>query len=191
MPKFPRSNAYTGKQASQQWTGQTRFANAVEAASGESDQLAISPATLESAVQTLLPDATTVIKGKVQLATSAEAVTGTNTTDAVTPSALQARLTSAAVVGPGASPQISNNRIGQVIFLGVSIAAAATQSFVVTNSTAVLNGVVNCQIYGATDGSALNIKSVTSAAGSFTIVVSNGTGATTTTANITVTFEIL
>lgn len=192
MPKFARPNSYTGKQATQNWTGDTRFANAVEAAAGESTQLAISPATLESAVTVLLPDATTTVKGKVELATNAEAVTGTDTVRAVTPAALTARLTSAAAVGPGASPQISNNRIGQVIFSGVSIAAGATQSFTVTNSLVVgVSTVVLAQIYGATDGAALNIKSVTSAAGSFAIVISNGTGATTNTANLTVTFEVL
>lgn len=39
-----------------------------------------------------LPDATTTVKGKVELATDAEAITGTDTVRAVTPSALSAKL---------------------------------------------------------------------------------------------------
>jgi len=88
--------------------------------------------------------------------------------------------------------RVSNTRIGQVIFSGVSIAASASQSFVVTNSlVASAATVISAQIYGATDGSALNIKSVTAAAGSFTIVLNNGAGATTDIANLTVTFIVL
>lgn len=48
MPKFPRSNAYTGKQSNPSWTGQTRAANSVEVAAGLSDQLYISPKTLDT-----------------------------------------------------------------------------------------------------------------------------------------------
>lgn len=129
--------------------------------------------------------------GIVVLSTNAQAVTGTDATTAVTPAALNARLASAAPVGPGASPQISNSKVGQVIFSGVSIAAAAVQSFTVTNSTVAVGNVILANIYGCTTGAALTIQSVTAGAGSFAIVVANGTGATTTTANITVTFEVL
>lgn len=131
------------------------------------------------------------LTGSARAAKLAEVLAGINPQIYITPLTLQARLTSAAAV-TGASPQISNNRIGQVIFTGVSIAAGATQSFTVTNSTVTGSStVVSAQIYGATDGAALNIKSVTSAAGSFVIVVSNGTGATTSIGNLTVTFQVL
>lgn len=151
MPKFARPTSYTGKQANQQWTGDTRFANSSEATAGASKQLAISPATLASTV-TLLN-------------------------------------TSPAPVGPAVSPEISNGRLGQVIFSGVSIAAGATQSFSVANSYIKSGMVIACNIYGCTAGAALTISSVTAANGSFAIVVANGTGATTSIANITVTFE--
>lgn len=67
MPKFARPNSYNGKQANQAWTGQTRAANATEAAAGLSEQLFISPATLASAVGGLVPSATTLIEGVVLL----------------------------------------------------------------------------------------------------------------------------
>lgn len=95
-------------------------------------------------------------------------------------------------VGPGASPQVANNRFGKVTFSGVSIAAAATQTFVITNST--ITGASTDIIYsmvGATAGAALSIVSVTNSTGSSSIVVTNGTGATTSTANITFTFWVL
>ncbi len=88
-------------------------------------------------------------------------------------------------VGAGASPQVANNRHFEVIFSGVSIAAAADQTLTITNSTIAGNTTsVMLSMAGATTGSALSIKSVTPSAGSLAIVVTNGTGATTTTANI-------
>ena len=74
MPKFARPNSYTGKQSNQSWTGSTRAATAAEAAAGDSDQLYISPATLESAVGTLVPHATTAVFGVVQLTDNSEPV---------------------------------------------------------------------------------------------------------------------
>lgn len=90
MPRFASCTDYTGSKGSKTQTGTVRFASATEAAAGTSDELAISPSTLSSAVSTLLPDATTAVKGKVQLATEAECVTGTNNTKAVTPLGLAA-----------------------------------------------------------------------------------------------------
>jgi hypothetical protein len=91
-----------------------------------------------------------------------------------------------AVTASGASPQAVNGRAFAVTFTGVSIAADATQSFVIQNST--ITGAGTVVLYtqvGATAGAALTIQSVTNAAGQSTVVVTNGTGATTTTANIT------
>lgn len=97
------------------------------------------------------------------------------------------------VVAAGASPQTANGRSGQVTFSGVSIAAGATQSFVIANTAiAAIGTVILYGMVGATAGAALTIASVTNIAGtSSTIVVTNGTGATTTTANITFTFLVL
>ncbi len=104
-----------------------------------------------------------------------------------------AGLNTAPVVASGASPQTANARSGQVTFTGVSIVAGASQSFVINNtSIAAIGTVVSYSMVGATAGAALSIVSVTNvAATSATIVVTNGTGATTTTANITFTFVVL
>ena len=88
MAKFSRPNSYTGKQSNQNWTGDVRAANSVEAAAGESQTLYISPATLASAVDDLLPDATTTSKGKVELATLIELQTGTAPSGAWVPTAM-------------------------------------------------------------------------------------------------------
>lgn len=101
--------------------------------------------------------------------------------------------TAPVVVTAGASPLTANSRSGQVTFSGVSIAAGATQSFVIANTAiAAIGTVILYAMVGATTGAALNIQSVTNvAATSSTIVVENGTGATTSTANITFTFIVL
>ena len=92
----------------------------------------------------------------------------------------------------GASPQTSNGRSFTAIFSGVSIAAGATQSFTIANSyiTDARTRIAYSMI-GATTGAALNIQSVTNSAGQSVVVVENGTGATTSTANITFTGIIL
>lgn len=97
------------------------------------------------------------------------------------------------IVAAAASPQVVNARSGQVTFSGVSIAAGATQSFVISNtSVPAASSAILYTMSGATSGSALSIQSVTNVANtSSTIVVTNGTGATTSIANITFTFLIL
>jgi hypothetical protein len=86
----------------------------------------------------------------------------------------------------GATPQTANARAFAVTFSGVSIAAGATQTFVINNSAVNTQALISMS--GATTGAALNIQSITYSAGvSITIVVENGTGASTSTANITFT----
>lgn len=248
MPKFARPNSYTGSKGTVTHTGDTRFANATEAIDATNDELAISPATLAGAIGTLVPDASTTVKGKVELATSAETVTGSDSVRAVVPSGLTARLAAPGAIGgitPGAgsfttlsatstivagttltatlgaitatngnfvgstagsglllnsptatgvaaSPVIVNGRSGRAIFTSVSIAAAADLTLTLTNSAitgAATNVIVS--MAGATTGSALSIKSRTASAGSLAIVVTNGTGATTTTADIEIEFLVI
>jgi hypothetical protein len=90
-------------------------------------------------------------------------------------------------VAAGASPQTANNRHFKVVFNTISIAAGATQSLVLNNST-VTGASTDVMItwLGATTGSAVSLQSITTGAGTCTLVFTNGTGATTTTANITV-----
>lgn len=93
----------------------------------------------------------------------------------------------------GASPITLNGRMGAATFTGVSIAAGATQTFVITNAqiTSATTQVLYGAIQGATAGSALSIDSVTNANGSSTVVIGNGTGATTDTANLKLVFLVL
>jgi len=98
----------------------------------------------------------------------------------------------AAIISAGATPQTSNARCGQVVFSGVSIAAAADQTLVISNSTITgATTVVMVTMSGGQTGSALSIKSITNSAGSCSIVVTNGTGATTNTANLTFSYMVL
>ena len=101
-------------------------------------------------------------------------------------------LNSPAASGAAASPVVVNGRSGQATFTSVSIAAAADLTLTITNSA--ITGASTQVIYsmsGATTGSALSIKSVTNTAGSSAIVVTNGTGATTTTEDIVMNFLVL
>lgn len=136
--------------------------------------------------------------GAVSAGTTVTGGTGvTATTGNVTASAgnLVAAGTGNGVVVPvstasGDSPQTANARAFAVTFTGVSIAAGATQSFVIANSA--VNSQALISMAGATTGAALNIQSITySANTSITIVVENGTGATTSVANITFTGILL
>lgn len=98
----------------------------------------------------------------------------------------------AAIIAAGASPRTSNARAGSVIFNSVSIAAAADQTLVISNSTITgASTVVLLGMSGATTGSALSIKSVVNSASTCTIVVTNGTGATTSTADIQFDYLVL
>lgn len=47
MPKFARPTSYNGRQATQQWTGDARFATIEEAIAGVSTSTIISPATMQ------------------------------------------------------------------------------------------------------------------------------------------------
>lgn len=118
----------------------------------------------------------------------------TATTGNITASAAGAGLllNSPTATGAAASPLVLNGRSGQAIFSSVSIAAAADLTLTITNSA--ITGAATQVIYslsGTTSGSALSIKSVTNSAGSSAIVVTNGTGATTSVSDITLTFLVL
>lgn len=94
--------------------------------------------------------------------------------------------------GAASGPVILNARAGQVIFTSVSIAAAADLTLTITNS-AVTDSTTQViySMSGAATGSALSIKSVTNSSGSSAIVVTNGTGATSTTEDITLNFIVV
>lgn len=105
--KFARPTSYNGRQSNQKQTGNVRAANATEAALGDSESLYISPATLASAVDDLLPDATEVIKGKARLSTAAEAVAGVNDTTIMTPAKVALVAIAGAPLASEGSPGIA------------------------------------------------------------------------------------
>lgn len=94
--------------------------------------------------------------------------------------------------GDASGPVVLDSRAGQVTFTNVSIVAAADLTLTITNAE--ITGATTQVIYsmsGSTTGSAPSIKSITNSAGSSAIVVTNGTGATTTTADITFNFLVV
>lgn len=97
-----------------------------------------------------------------------------------------------AAPAPGASPITANSRNGVVTFSGASIAAGATQAFVINNSIVTSATHVMAVLTGGTTGSALTVQSVVSGTGIITITVQNGvTGSTTSTGNLTFVFIVL
>lgn len=94
--------------------------------------------------------------------------------------------------GAASGPVVLNSRAGKVTFTSVSIAAAADLTLTMTNSeiTSSSSQVVY-SMAGATTGSALSVKSVTPGSGTIAFVITNGTGATTTTADISITFLVV
>ena len=79
MPKFPNSVSYHGSKSTKTRSGQARFATDTEAAAGTDESLLISPATLASAVDDLVPTASLTVAGIVELATAAEMLAGVDT----------------------------------------------------------------------------------------------------------------
>lgn len=124
MPKFARPNSYTGKQSNQNWTGDSRAANANEVAQGVSPQLYISPLTLAAAIGTLV---------NTQLA--APGPIGGTTPNAGHFTTLTS--TGATTVGSGAGVAFkAGNATGTVGFFGATGAARVTQAALTNSVTA-------------------------------------------------------
>src|SRR5579872_945142 len=96
------------------------------------------------------------------------------------------------VTASGATPVTTNGRVFAATFTGVSIAAGADTALVVSNtSIAGASTLIQYTLVGATAGAALTIESVVNALNQSTVTVTNGTGATTSTANITLIGTVL
>ena len=145
---------------------------------------------------------TTVTSGTSMTATTSVAagttVTGGTgliaTTGNVTTSAVGAGFVTVPTVASGAASGTvaANGRVVSVTFTGVSIAGGATQVFTTSNTSITGSGTVLLISHiGATTGSSLNIQSVVNSASQSVITVENGTGLTTTVANITFTYLVL
>lgn len=90
MAKFESPTANTGQKATEKRWGSVRIATQAEASAGTADDLAVSPARLDAAVDALIADASTTVAGKIEIATDAEALAKSETDKAVVPSNLAA-----------------------------------------------------------------------------------------------------
>lgn len=92
-------NSYDGQPGTQSKMGAVRFATAAEVAAQTALNVAVSPGLVASGV----PDASETVKGKAEIATGAECVTGTDNTRIVSPAGLTSRLAAPGAIG-GTTP---------------------------------------------------------------------------------------
>jgi hypothetical protein len=174
--------------------------NWIQFASSSGDIIAVAGTTNQVNVSTASGTATVsipstfVAPGSIASTTTLTGGTGiTATTGNITLSAAGAGIVTSPTIGTtGASPITANGRVVSATFSGISIAAGATQSLVITNSSITSSSQIGLTSWsGATSGAALTLQSVVNAAGSTTFTFTNGTLSTTTTANITITYLLL
>jgi hypothetical protein len=165
MPKYARTTAYTGRKGTENKSGQLRLATAAEGAAGVRTDVAISPAILDSAVESLIQDGTTTQKGIVRLATVGETTAGVLDTVANTPAGLAA----VAIAGsPDASETVK----------GIAEIATTAEAVAVTDDERIITASKVGDIFAAPPA----IGSGTPADGSFaaldaTGVISGASGA--------------
>lgn len=90
MGKFESPTAYTGQKATEKRWGSIRIATQAEASAGSAQDLAVSPARLDAAVDALIEPASETVAGKIEIATDVEALALTATNKAIVPSNLAA-----------------------------------------------------------------------------------------------------
>lgn len=148
-----------------------------------------------SGVATLSIPTTFIAPGTIEAVSSVTAGNGlTATTGDLNLNATASGFLTKPTVTSGAAsgPVTCDGRIGAVTFTGTSIAAGASETFVMSNTKVKGSGTSILYTFtGVTTGAAIGISSVTNSAGSSSIVVTNGTGATTQSDDITFTFLIL
>jgi hypothetical protein len=126
------------------------------------------------------------------LTATSGAITASNGNFVGTTSGTGILLTSAQNSGAASGPVVVNGRSGRATFTSVSIAAGADLTLTITNSAITGSTTeVLIDMSGATSGAALCVKSKTASSTSLAIVVTNGTLATTSTADIQIDFLIL
>lgn len=138
------------------------------------------------------PSVTGSVTAGTTITATSGAITATNGNFVATAVGTGILLNSSQNSGAASGPVVVNGRSGRATFTSVSIAAAADLTLTITNSAITASTTeVLLDMSGATTGSALSIKSKTASSGSLAIVVTNGTGATTTTADIQIDFLVL
>ena len=157
MPKFARSTAYNGRKGTEEKSGAVRFATASEGAAGVLTDVAISPAILDSAVESLIQDGTTTQKGIVRLATVAETTAGVLDTVANTPAGLAA----VAIAGaPDASETVK----------GIAEICTTAEAVAVTDDSRIVTPAKVADIFAAPPA----LGSGTPAAGAFSTISATG-----------------
>lgn len=149
---------------------------------------ALSTATFQSGA-TVSTGSLSVTSGAITSSGSITSTAGNLITTGVTNGLLMNVVTGS---GAASGTVTCNGRVGSVTFTGVSIAAAADLTLTMGNTT--ISGAstrLNWTMSGSTTGSAPSVKSFTPSGSQAVWVVTNGTGATTTTANITFDFIVL
>lgn len=166
--------SYNGQKATTHKFGAVRFATDAEATAQVMDDVALTPQNAVLAI----PAATTTVEGKVRLATNAEAVTGSLTTNvAINPGSLTARLAAPGTIGgttPGAG-HFTTLDTTTTITAGTTI-TATLGAITATNGNFVKGTAGNKDIYtslATTDAAGAN------SAGTVTLVGGTATIATT------------
>jgi hypothetical protein len=141
---------------------------------------------------TASPSVTGSVTAGTTITATSGAITASNGNFVGSTSGTGILLTSPNGSGIASGPVVVNGRSGRVTFTSVSIAAAADLTLTLTNSSITASStIVLLSMSGATTGAALSIKSQTASSGSLAIVVTNGTGATTSTADIQIEFLVV
>jgi len=161
MPKYNNPTAYSGRSASDEHSGQARFATDAEAIAGTATDLIVTPSALAGAVDDLLPAATTTVAGKVELATAAEMSAGVDTGRVPAVNVAYDYINSVAIAGAPAWSE-SQSGIGQL-----STSAEATTG---TNDDTAMTPLKVAAVMAAPPA----IGSGTPAAGSFTTLSATG-----------------
>jgi hypothetical protein len=150
MARFENPCDYTGAKGSKTQTGSLRLANSVEAAAGIADNIAISPATLASAVGGLVPSATTLIEGVVLI------------TDNTSPVATKAYADALAIAGAPVSTET---------VAGIGQLATDAEAVNGTLSTGALALLVTPSNFAAVFDSPPPLGNIAPATGAFTAII--------------------
>lgn len=177
MPKFARPTAYNGRQSNKDKTGQARFATDAEAAAGTAENLLISPATMSSAVDDLLPDATQSVKGKVELATAAEMSAGTDTSRVPAVKVAYDYINSVAIAGAPAATETT---------AGIAELATSAEATTGTDDARIMTPLKVATVLASPPA----IGGTAAAAGTFTDLTADGTGTVTLTSNAASVYDV-
>jgi len=172
--KHPNPIGYTARKANKDHTGSAKFATNAQVVTGTAADLIVSPLSLAGAVDDLMPDATTVIAGKVLLNTDGTLAGADNST---VPTALATKTYADALAIAGA-PVASETVAGIGELATNAEAVAGTPS---TGAVALFVTPSNLASVMAAPGA---IGGTTPAAGSFTTLATSGLASLSASATI-------